>query len=138
MARGALNTVKIWLIFVGISGFLSVALGAFGAHGLKGAISPSMLEAFRTGTDYQMFHTLALLGLSVWLLKWESLPKVLIVAGYAWVIGIILFSGSLYGLALTGAIWLGPVTPLGGMCLMIGWLWLMWGAICFSRQAVVQ
>jgi len=114
--------IKVWLVFASISGFLSVALGAFGAHGLKGKVSESLLSAFQTGTHYQMFHTLALLALALLAMQLENIPKAMVVSACAWMAGIILFSGSLYGLALGGPGWLGPVTPLGGLLLMIGWL----------------
>lgn len=114
--------IKICLVFASISGFLSVALGAFGAHGLKGKISESLLSAFQTGTHYQMFHTLALLALGILAMQLESIPKAMAISAYCWMVGILLFSGSLYGLALGGPSWLGPVTPLGGLLLMLGWL----------------
>lgn len=113
---------KICLIIASISGLLSVALGAFGAHGLKGKISESLLSAFQTGVHYQMFHTLALFALAVLMLNLANLPKAIVVAAYCWVAGMLLFSGSLYALALGGPSWLGPITPLGGVLLMAGWL----------------
>lgn len=113
---------KICLIIASVSGLLSVALGAFGAHGLKGKISESLLSAFQTGVHYQMFHTLALFALAVLMLNLANLPKAIVVAAYCWVAGMLLFSGSLYALALGGPSWLGPITPLGGVLLMAGWL----------------
>jgi uncharacterized membrane protein YgdD (TMEM256/DUF423 family) len=120
---------KLWLSIAGISGFLSVVFGAFGAHGLKGKIADNLFDAFQTGTHYQMFHTLALLGLGVMILQLESVPKAIDLAGYLWLSGIILFSGSLYGLALGGPSWLGPITPLGGVLLILGWLSLFVAAL---------
>ncbi|MGH1438905.1 MAG: DUF423 domain-containing protein [Cellvibrionaceae bacterium] len=113
--------IKVCLVFASVSGFLSVALGAFGAHGLKGKISESLLSAFQTGTHYQMFHTLALLALAILAMQLESVPKTMAISAYCWMFGVILFSGSLYGLALGGPTWLGPVTPLGGLLLLSGW-----------------
>ncbi|MGH1487203.1 MAG: DUF423 domain-containing protein [Cellvibrionaceae bacterium] len=121
--------IKTWLVVSGFSGFLAVMLGAFGAHGLKGKISDSLLAAFQTGTYYQMFHTLALLGLAVLLIQLPSFSKAFTIAGYSWIAGIVLFCGSLYGLALGGPAWLGPITPLGGLLFMLGWLSLITGAI---------
>ncbi|MFT6387298.1 MAG: uncharacterized membrane protein YgdD (TMEM256/DUF423 family) [Cellvibrionaceae bacterium] len=118
---------KIWLMIASLSGFLAVALGAFGAHGLSGKISDSLLSAFQTGTYYQMFHTLALFALAVLAMQLDHMPKAIIVSAYCWIAGIMLFSGSLYGLALGGPVWLGPVTPLGGLLLMLGWLSLVLG-----------
>ena len=120
---------KLGLMLSAISGLLAVILGAFGAHGLKGKIADNLLSAFQTGVHYQMFHALALLGLSLLLLQLSSnAPKAIVVAGYFWVAGIVLFSGSLYGLALSGPSWLGPITPLGGLLLILGWLSLLIGA----------
>jgi uncharacterized membrane protein YgdD (TMEM256/DUF423 family) len=117
--------VKSWLLIIAVSGLTSVALGAFGAHGLKGKISESLLSAFQTATHYQMFHTLALLGVVVFISQLSEIPKGFIFACYFWLAGIIFFSGSLYGLALGGPTWLGPVTPIGGLLLMAGWLSLL-------------
>lgn len=119
---------KICLIIASASGFLTVALGAFGAHGLKGKVSESLLSAFQTGTHYQMFHTLALFALAVLAAQLESVPKAILVSAYCWIVGTIFFSGSLYGLALGGPGWLGPVTPIGGLLLMLGWLSLVIGS----------
>ncbi|ODS22531.1 hypothetical protein AB835_13675 [Candidatus Endobugula sertula] len=117
--------VKLFLLFAAINGTLAVMLGAFGAHGLKGKISEPLLTAFQTSTHYQMFHVLALMGLALILMRMSEVPIALQVAGYLWMLGIVLFSGSLYGLALGGPGWLGPITPLGGSLLIVGW-------ICFS------
>ncbi len=114
---------------MGISGLLTVGLGAFGAHGLKGKISESLLSAFQTGTHYQMFHTLALLVLVVLLNQLSVVPKAFIFSANFWVAGIVLFSGSLYCLALGGPSWFGPITPIGGLLLMAGWVSLAIGAL---------
>lgn len=121
--------VKSWLIVIACSGFLSVALGAFGAHGLKGKISESLFSAFQTAIHYQMFHTLALLGVVVLMSQLESVPKGLSTACFLWLVGIVFFSGSLYGLALGGPSWLGPVTPFGGLLLMAGWVSILVGSL---------
>ena len=103
-------------------------MGAFGAHGLKGKIADNLLAAFQTGVQYQMIHTLALLGLAILMIQINVIPKALMLSAYLWIAGIIFFSGSLYWLALGGPSWLGPITPLGGLCLIIAWLCLAVGA----------
>ncbi|MFT6791534.1 MAG: uncharacterized membrane protein YgdD (TMEM256/DUF423 family) [Cellvibrionaceae bacterium] len=122
--------LKLWLSVTAISGLLAVGLGAFAAHGLKGKISDTLLSAFQTATHYQMFHTLALLALLVLISQLTEVPRLLWFGVYAWLIGVVLFSGSLYWLALGGPAWLGPVTPLGGFLLLLGWFALavgVWG-----------
>lgn len=105
---------------VALSGFVTVAAGAFGAHALADQVAPNSLKAFETAVSYQAWHTLACLGILVWRqfmpLKGQRLVLTL------WGTGIVLFSGSLYLLVLTGARWLGPVTPIGGLLMMAGWL----------------
>lgn len=121
--------IKSWLIIIAFSGLTSVALGAFGAHGLKGKISESLLSAFQTATHYQMFHTLALLALVILMSQLDTVPKGFFAACFLWLAGILFFSGSLYGLALGGPNWLGPVTPFGGLLLMSGWVGLLIGSL---------
>jgi len=112
--------IKFLLVFASLAGFFAVALGAFGAHGLRGKLSPNLMSAFETAVQYQATHALAILaacvlsvhfGRGIWFQY----------AGIGFSIGIILFSGSLYGLALTSARWLGPITPIGGLFLLAGW-----------------
>jgi len=106
--------------------FLAVAFGAFGAHSLKAILTPDMLVVFETGVRYQMYHALALLAVG-----WAAhqYPKVSFhVAGWLFAAGILLFSGSLYVLALSGVRWLGAVTPLGGLCFLAGWAVFAWQA----------
>jgi uncharacterized membrane protein YgdD (TMEM256/DUF423 family) len=107
----------------GISGGLSVVLGAFGAHGLKNKLSPEMLAAFKTGVDYQFYHSiaLALVGLSL-ITQGIDESRFLTWAFICFGIGIVLFSGSLYLLALTRKKIFGPITPLGGLLFILGWL----------------
>jgi uncharacterized membrane protein YgdD (TMEM256/DUF423 family) len=121
--------IKSWLIIIAVSGLISVALGAFGAHGLKGKISESLMSAFQTATHYQMFHTLALLALVVLMSQLTTVPKGFFAACFLWLAGMVFFSGSLYGLALGGPNWLGPVTPFGGLLLMSGWVGLLIGSL---------
>ena len=100
-------------------GGLAVAAGAFGAHGLRGRLAPDLLTVFETGARYQMYHALALLALALLL---ERRPSgTLRAAGWCFAGGTVVFSGSLYLLALSGAAWWGAVTPLGGVALLAGW-----------------
>ena len=108
-----------------LSGFVAVAAGAFGAHGLRERLSAEMLAVFETGARYQMYHALALLASGWAAARWPgAAPQI---SGWAFFTGTILFSGSLYLLSLTGIRWLGAVTPLGGLAFLIGWLSLAWG-----------
>ncbi len=122
---------NIWLAIGAVNGLLSVAAGAFGAHGLKGKISPDYLLVFETGARYHMYHALALCVVA-WIASRGSTTGVN-AAGYAFLIGIVLFSGSLYALAITGVTKLGMVTPVGGFSLIIGWAFLAYAAIRCSN-----
>ncbi len=122
--------MKLLAIFAASAGLLAVALGAFAAHGLKGQLSAQMLSTFQTGVQYQMYHALAVL-LIVALAKQYPGPLMLW-SGVLMLVGILLFSGSLYALALTGIKWFGPVTPIGGLCFIIGWLLLI---LAFVRES---
>jgi uncharacterized membrane protein YgdD (TMEM256/DUF423 family) len=108
-----------------VSALLAVAAGAFGAHALRARLAPELLAAFETGVRYQMYHALALLLVAVAAARLPVPP--IRVAGWLFVAGTVLFSGSLYGYALTQARWLGPVTPLGGLCFLAGWAALALG-----------
>jgi uncharacterized membrane protein YgdD (TMEM256/DUF423 family) len=115
---------RLALLAAGVLGFLSVALGAFGAHGLKARLAPladgaQRLEWWNTGAHYQAIHALAL-GLVAYLATRSSSAAVA-VAAIAFVVGVVLFSGSLYVMTLTGVRWLGAVTPLGGTAFLVGW-----------------
>lgn len=115
---------QTFLILGGIGGFLSVALGAFAAHGLKGKLSDNMLANFQTGAQYQMYHSLALVIIAI-LVKVLGTSTLLTVAGWLFVVGIVLFSGSLYALSLSGIRKLGAITPLGGLAFLAGWACLL-------------
>lgn len=120
---------QIFFILGSIFAGLGVALGAFGAHRLKLHLSPERIETFQTGVQYQMIHALGLLGVAFAVINWpfSYLPPV---AGWLFVAGIFLFSGSLYLLSLSGWRWLGAITPLGGIAFILGWLCLaliFWG-----------
>lgn len=116
------------IICAAVCGFLAVALGAFAAHGLKNRLAPELLSAFQTGVQYQMYHALALLGIAI-LIKLYGSNSWLQISGSFLLLGIVLFCGSLYGLAFNGPRWLGPITPLGGLCFLLGWLALLIAAL---------
>ena len=112
-------------LFAALGGFVAVAMGAFGAHGLRGARTPELLTVFQTGVQYLFWHVLALLATAE---LWRRDPgaRLLGWSASAMVAGCVLFSGSLFALVLTEQRWLGAVTPLGGLSLMLGWLLLAW------------
>ena len=103
-----------------VLGFLDVAFGAFGAHALKSRISPEMLAVFETGVRYQMYHALAVLVVALAIGR-SGRVRMLRISGWCFIAGILLFSGSLYVLALSGIGALGAVTPLGGLLFLVGW-----------------
>lgn len=111
-----------------ISAFLAVAAGAFGAHGLKDRLSPEMLAIFETGARYQMYHALALMA-TAWAQTRFSGSGIVTTAGWLFVIGTLVFSGSLYVLSLTETRWLGAITPIGGLAFLAGWLCLAYAAL---------
>ena len=121
-----MNPLRHFLIIGALCGFFAVALGAFAAHGLKDILSSGLLEVFQTGVEYQGLHAVALLV--VGLLGRGPRSQSLNLAGWAFAVGILLFSGSLYLLALTGIRWLGAITPLGGTAFLLGWAALAWHA----------
>jgi len=106
---------------------LAVGFGAFGAHGLRGVLDANDLATFEVGVRYQMYHALGLIAVSWAYGRFES--STIVWAGWLFVAGIVLFSGSLYFLVLTGPRWLGAVTPLGGTAFLAGWLLLAWSAL---------
>jgi uncharacterized membrane protein YgdD (TMEM256/DUF423 family) len=109
-----------FLLIGALCGLLGVAFGAFGAHALRSRLSPEMLTVFETAVRYQMYHTLALL-LTAAAIGRIGDARLLVVAGWFFTAGIVLFSGSLYGLALTGVTGLGAITPIGGLAFLLGW-----------------
>lgn len=110
---------KLWLVLAAAYGFLGVAFGAFGAHALRERLAPDLLAVYRTGVEYQFWHVAALLAVGL-LAQHKPMP-LLNAAGASFAIGILLFSGSLYALALSGVRVLGAVTPFGGLAFLIGW-----------------
>jgi uncharacterized membrane protein YgdD (TMEM256/DUF423 family) len=118
--------MRIFIIIAALFGFISVALGAFGAHWLK--LAPDPLNVFKTGVQYQMYHALALMAVAI-LLKFYPDSSLFFWSGWFFIAGIVLFSGSLYGLSLTGIKIFGPITPLGGLCFLTAWTLLFVGAL---------
>lgn len=114
-----------WIFLGSISGFVAVAMGAFGAHALKARLSEYSLGVWNTAAQYQMYHALALIGFGLWL---DSVPQASSFSGWAFVVGTVIFSGSLYALALTDVKILGAVTPVGGLAFMIGWIGFAYAA----------
>lgn len=113
---------RIFFRLGAFSALLSVGAGAFGAHGLRDRLPPDSLAVFETAARYQLYHALALLAAAWAVSRWPgALP---VWAGWCFLVGTVLFSGSLYGLSLTGTRWLGAITPLGGAAFLAGWLCL--------------
>jgi len=117
---------RLFFVLGCVSGFLGVGLGAFAAHGLKARLAPDLLAVFEVGVRYQMVHALALLAVGWACTRWPGAATT--ASGWLFVAGTLVFSGSLYGLALSGERWLGAVTPLGGVALLAGWFSLGWAA----------
>ena len=124
----AQNPSRLLILLASLLGGLGVALGAFGAHGLKNLVEPRLLEVFNTAVHYQLIHALALLALAIWMRQEPMLRNTLKLAAWSWLIGIVLFSGSLYAYILTYSLWgvryLAMITPLGGVFFILGWLLL--------------
>lgn len=116
---------RLFFVIGALSGAISVLLGAFGAHALRDRLTPQLLDTFETGVRYEIYHALAILFVAFALTRWSS--NLVGYAGWAFVLGTLLFSGSLYLLALTGTRWLGAVTPLGGVAFIAGWFMLAVG-----------
>ena len=118
---------KFIIILAGINGFLAVSIGAFAAHMLRDRLSPELLNTFQTGVQYHMYHALALLGIGLMMLNFSA-SNLLRISAYLMMAGIVLFSGSLYLLSITGIRWLGAITPLGGLCFLTAWALIVWFA----------
>jgi len=118
---------RLFVALGALSGLLAVGAGAFGAHALRERLAPDMLAVFETGARYQMYHALALLVAGWAAGRWPG--GATLAAGWLFVAGTVVFSGSLYTLVLTGQRWLGAVTPLGGLAFIAGWAALAWAAL---------
>ena len=111
-----------FLIIGALSAAIGVAAGAFGAHALRDTVEPRLLEVFETAARYQMYHALALVAVGLVGSRWPT--NLLAAAGWLFVVGTLVFSGSLYAMTFTGVRALGAVTPIGGVCFIAGWLCL--------------
>jgi len=112
---------KTFLLWGAIFGGLAVALGAFGAHALAGRLNAADLSTFETAVRYQFYHALALLGVAAVLGRWPQSGAAML-AGWLFVAGVVIFSGSLYALVFSGVRWLGAITPIGGVAMIAGWV----------------
>lgn len=126
--EGADNEMKLFLIIGAINAALAVGLGAFGAHGLEGKLSEKMLETYKTGVQYHMYHALGLVGVAIVADKFQS-AGLMQWAGWLMFAGIVLFSGSLYVLSLSGIKILGAITPLGGVAFIAAWILVVIAAV---------
>jgi uncharacterized membrane protein YgdD (TMEM256/DUF423 family) len=118
---------RTFMLVGAVSALIAVAFGAFGAHGLRGRLSPDMLAVFETAVRYQMYHSFAILITALTLARFDG--WLIRTAGWLFTAGILLFSGSLYALALTGVTGLGAITPIGGLAFLAGWACFIVAAI---------
>ena len=121
-----------FVLIAATAGFIAVALGAFGAHGLKNILSTDMLNTWQTAVDYQFVHALAIMACA-WMSETHDSVSVR-VSAYSFTVGIVVFSGSLYVLSLSGIGWLGAITPIGGVAFLIGWAALAHAACRWERS----
>lgn len=117
---------RFFLIAGALSAFIAVSMGAFGAHGLSRKLSPEDLDIFEVGARYQMYHALGMVLVGIAMERWPR--GELAVGGWCFLIGTVIFSGSLYVLTLSGLRWLGAIAPIGGVAFLLGWLSLAWAA----------
>ncbi len=119
-----MNLDRIMIAVGAVSAMVAVGAGSFGAHFLRTRLSDELLTVFETGARYQMYHALALVAVGLVLSRGAGVPAVW--AGWLFIVGSIIFSGSLYALAITGARWWGAITPVGGVCFILGWAVFAW------------
>ncbi len=124
---------RLFLFSGGLFGLLAVAAGAFGAHALRARLDAEDLQIFETAVRYQMYHALALLAVGLLESRWPSALST--ASGWFFLAGIVIFSGSLYVLVLSGARWWGAVTPIGGTAFLVGWFLLLWAALRIDLPA---
>jgi len=120
--------MKTFIVIGAIAMALGVILGAFGAHALKSRLSPDMLAIYHTGVEYHLYHGLGLILVGILVVQFPQLPG-LRTGGWLLTAGIVIFSGSLYILAISGIRWLGAITPVGGTAFIAGWVWIAWSLI---------
>ncbi len=116
-----------WVAVAAVNGLMAVIAGAFGAHALKDRLEPGQLATFEVGVRYQMYHALGLMAVA-WVMSVRP-TRVATASAVCMLVGIVLFSGSLYGLSLAKWRWLGPITPIGGLCFIVGWVLLAIAAL---------
>lgn len=122
-SNGSETNANFWVMIGGMLGFLGVAFGAFGAHGLAEKLSERALAVYHTAAQYQMYHALALVALGAWSNSHPNAGGTFVtMAGIAFTAGTLIFSGSLYALALTDVKILGAITPIGGLAFLLGWI----------------
>jgi uncharacterized membrane protein YgdD (TMEM256/DUF423 family) len=117
---------RVFFAIGAVSALVGVAAGAFGAHGLRNRLDAEMLAVFEVGVRYQMYHAFGLIAAAWAQTRWPGTPVT--TAGWLFLAGTLVFSGSLYALSLTGLRWLGAITPIGGLAFLAGWLCLAWAA----------
>jgi len=115
---------RFFFVSGAVAALIGAALGAFGAHSLRTKLSPEMLNIFEVGVRYQMYHAFGLIAVAWAMVRWPEAN--LNTAGLAFIVGIIIFCGSLYLLSTTDARWLGAITPIGGLAFLLGWAVLVW------------
>lgn len=121
-----LSSDRRFIFYGAISMLIAVAAGAFAAHGLKHSITNEMLAIYRTAVEYQVYHSLGLILIGIILKLSAQHDRGIIISGWLMLAGIIIFSGSLYALSLSGVRWLGAITPIGGLCFLAAWWVLAW------------
>jgi len=121
------NAARLFLLCGAGYGLLGVVFGAFAAHALRARLAPDLLAVFHSGVEYQFYHAFALLAVGLLLLLKPA--PLLPLAGWCFALGVLLFSGSLYALALSGTRWLGAITPFGGLLFLAGWGLLIWSLL---------
>lgn len=122
-----MSVAQLAVLIGAVYGFLGVAFGAFGAHALKARLAPDLLTVWKTAVEYQLYHALALV--LVGLIATQRPSIAITNAGICFALGVLVFSGSLYVLALSGVRWLGAITPIGGLLFLVGWALLFWAAL---------
>lgn len=120
--------MKTFILMGAVAMALGVMLGAFGAHGLKNRLAPDLLAVYHTGVQYHLYHALGLLLVGVLIQQFPAIGG-LRTGGWLLLAGILIFSGSLYVLAISGIRWLGAITPIGGTAFIAGWLWIAWSLL---------
>lgn len=115
---------RLFFSLASLLGALGVALGAFGAHAMRGRVAEEMLANYQTGIRYHFYHTLALFAVVIAIQRWPN-SNLAVIAGWLFIIGVVIFSGSLYVMTFTGLRWLGAITPIGGVSLIAAWICLL-------------